>query len=313
MVSRGVDVDAEEVEGRCDGAKFVGCEFGGVGAEGFEVVVGVAAFEDDGDVLRVFFADGDFGGTNVGGVGDGGHGAGDVFSEADEHGARGGGADGLDPESMSENGVVARGGEFFAGEAQAGGVVGGAIAAVDEGVELVGGHPVGDAVGKLADGVVGVVGEGVAGGAIGPAAFVFEGLREVPVEEGAEGLDAGGVESVGEVLVEVEAFRVGRSGAGGEDARPCDGEAKAFDAEVLHEGDVFFVAVVEVVGDVGGLALEGFAGGMGEGVPDGGAASVFVDGAFDLVGGGGGAPEKVLREAVWGGSDGGWGLRGCGE
>ena len=305
-LARGVDVDAEEVEGAGDGLEFFGSEDRRVGAQGVEVIVGVAAFENDGEVLRVLFADTDLGGPDVGGVHDGGHDAVDVFSEADEDGTRGGGAHGLDAESMGEDGVVTGGGEFFAWQLAAGCAAAGAVAVIDEGVELVGGHPVGDAVGELADGVVGVVSEGVAGGAVGPATFVFEGLGEIPVEEGAIGLDAGFVEGVEEALVEVEAFGVGRAGTLREDAGPCDGEAETFDAEALHEGDVFFVTVVEVVGDVGGLALKGFAGSMGEGVPDGGAAAVFVDSAFDLIAGSGCAPEEVLGEAVRGGGrDGG--------
>ena len=168
-----------------------------------------------------------------------------------------------------------------------------------------------DAVGELADGVVGVVREGLGGGATGPAAFVLESLGEIPVKEGAEGLDVGGEQGVDEAFVEVDAFGVRRAGALRENARPCDGEAEAFGAEALHQLDVLLVAVVEVVGDVAGLALEGFAGGVGEGIPDGGAAAVLVDSAFDLIGGGGGAPDEVVGEAVGRSGEGGQVLR-CG-
>ena len=212
---------------------------------------------------------------------------------------------------MSEDSVVARGGEVFARELEAGGAATGAVAIVDEGVELIGGHPMRDAVGELAGDVAGVVGKGVAGGAVVPAALVFESLGEIPMEERAIGLDAGFVEGVEKALVEVEAFGVGRAGAGWENAGPGDGESEAFDAEALHEGGVFFVAVVEIVGDVGGLALKGFAGSVGEGIPDGGAAAVFVDRAFDLIGCGCCAPEEVFRESVGDGwCDGGEVLRG---
>ena len=117
-----------------------------------------------------------------------------------------------------------------------------------------------------------------------PAAFVFEGLREIPVEEGAVGLNAGGEEFVEHAVVEVEAFGIGCAGALREDARPCDGEAVGFEAEVLHQLHVFFVAVIVIIRYVPGVAVVGFAGSVGEGVPDGGAASVFVGGAFDLIG-----------------------------
>ena len=109
-----------------------------------------------------------------------------------------------------------------------------AVADVDEGTHLVEGHEVMDAVGEMFGDVAGVVGEGLGGVAGLPAAFVFEGLGEIPVEERAVGLDAGGEELVEHAVVEVETLGVGRAGALGEDARPCDGEAVGLEAEVLH-------------------------------------------------------------------------------
>ena len=57
------------------------------------------------------------------------------------------------------------------------------VADVDEGAHLVEGHEVLDAVGEMLGDVAGVGGEGLGGVAGLPAAFVFEGLGEVPVEE----------------------------------------------------------------------------------------------------------------------------------
>ena len=51
-----------------------------------------------------------------------------------------------------------------------------------------------------------------------------------------------------------------------------------------------------VVGDVAGIARVSFAGDMGEGVPDGGAATVLVDRTLDLVGSGGGSPKEAGRK-----------------
>jgi hypothetical protein len=59
--------------------------------------------------------------------------------------------------------------------------------------------------------------------------------------------------------------------------------------------------MIVIVGDVAGVSVVGFAGGVGESVPDGSAAAIFVDGAFDLIGGGGGAPEESIREGSSGG------------
>src|SRR5262249_34437600 len=58
-------------------------------------------------------------------------------------------------------------------------------------------------------------------------------------------------------------------------------------------------AVVVVAGDVAGVAVGDLAGGAAEDVPDRGAAAVFVDRAFDLIGGGGGAEQGVGGAARW--------------
>jgi hypothetical protein len=62
--------------------------------------------------------------------------------------------------------------------------------------------------------------------------------------------------------------------------------------------------VVVIVGDVAGISVVGLAGGVGEGVPDGGASTVFVDGAFDLIRSCGRAPKESLRELSCGGRGG---------
>src|ERR1700716_858087 len=126
------------------------------------------------------------------------------------------------------------------------------VADVDEGAHLVEGHEVIDAVGEMLGDVAGVGGEGFGGVAGLPAAFVFEGLGEVPMEEGAVGLDVVCEQLVDEAIVEVETLRVGCAGALRIDARPGYGEAVGLEAEGLHDLYVFFVAVVVIVGYVAG-------------------------------------------------------------
>ena len=118
---RGVDIDAHEVQGCGDGFQFFGRKLRGVRTEGAQVEVGVAALEDDGGVGRVDFAEGDFRGVDMLGVDDGGHGAGHVLRESHLDGARGRGANGLDSETMGEDGVVAGSGDIAAGQPQPGG------------------------------------------------------------------------------------------------------------------------------------------------------------------------------------------------
>src|ERR1700758_1550258 len=94
----------------------------------------------------------------------------------------------------------------------------------DKGRHLVEGHEVLDAVGEPFGDVAGVVGERFGGVAGSPATFVFEGLREIPVEERAIGLDACREKLVEHAIVEVEAFRIGCACASREDAWPRYGE-----------------------------------------------------------------------------------------
>ena len=271
-----------------------------------EVSVGVFAFHDGGEIAGVGFAHGLAGGGDVLGCFDDRDAGGGVFGEADFGAGLGVGADGLDSEAVGEHGVMADLVDAAGRELETGGVAAVAVADVDEGAHLVEGHEVLDAIGEMLGDVAGVGGEGFGGVAGLPAAFVFEGLGQIPVEEGAVGLNVVGEQFVDEAVVEVEALGVGCAGALRIDARPGDGEAVGLEAEGLHESDVFFVAMVVIVGDVAGVSVVGLAGGVGEGVPDGGAATVFVDCAFDLIGGGGGAPEEAFRK----GPSGGWGL-GC--
>ena len=105
---------------------------------------------------------------------------------------------------------------------------------------------------------------------------------------------------VDDAIVEIEALRIGLAGAVGENARPRDRQAKAFAAEALQRLNVFLVEMIEIVGDVAGVAVVRFAGSVRERVPDRRLASVFVDRAFDLIGGGGAAPEKSGGEFEFG-------------
>ena len=94
--------------------------------------------------------------------------------------------------------------------------------------------PVAQHLGQLAR----VLAEADGGLPVGPAALVLERLREVPVVERRDGLDAGGDEAVREVDVEVETGLVELARAGGLDAGPRDREPVGLQAEVLHDRDV---------------------------------------------------------------------------
>ncbi len=103
---------------------------------------------------------------------------------------------------------------------------------------------------------------------------------------------------VDEPVVEVEALRVRRAAAGGLDARPRDAEPIGPEAQRGHQVEVLVQSVEVVACDVAGAAVHGHARRVRVRVPDARAASVDVDGALDLVGGGGRTPGEARREPI---------------
>src|SRR5260370_38333919 len=57
--------------------------------------------------------------------------------------------------------------------------------------------------------------------------------------------------------------------------------------------------MVRIAGDIAGGGALHLAGSMREAVPDGFALAVFVPAAFDLIGSGGGAPDKFFGKLEW--------------
>src|SRR5580704_15120687 len=94
----------------------------------------------------------------------------------------------------------------------------------------------------------------------------------------------------------IDRFGIRGARPGGLKARPGNREAVAVQVHGAQEREVFAKAMIGVAGYVAGVAILDFAGGMGEAVPDGFALAVLVPRAFDLVRGGGGAPEEALGE-----------------
>ncbi len=103
---------------------------------------------------------------------------------------------------------------------------------------------------------------------------------------------------VHEPVVEVEAGLVHLPAPLGQDPRPRDGEAEGAGAELAQEGDVLWVAMVEVARNFAGLAVADVALDRAEAVPDARAPSVLVDCTLDLVRGCRHAPTEGTREAA---------------
>ena len=126
-----------------------------------------------------------------------------------------------------------------------------------------------------------------------PAAFVLQGLWQVPVVERGHRLDAGLAQQAHQAPVVVDASGVERAAARGHHTRPRDREAVRLHAELAQQRHVFLDTAVGVAGAIAGVAVGDTAGGLGKGVPDAGRAAVGIGAAFDLVGRGGSAPEEA--------------------
>src|SRR5262245_2753593 len=174
---------------------------------------------------------------------------------------------------------------------------GAAVSLFDKGAEFVDREVVLHPVAELVGDVPAVVGERLCRVFGPPAAVpVLQRLREIAVIERGEGLDPLCAQRVGQALVEVDAFRVRRLVTLREDARPGDREAIGVGANVLHQRDVFLVAVIVIVGDVAGVAVLDLPGCVRERVPDRRTLAVLVPRPLDLVRGGSDAPMETLGE-----------------
>lgn len=80
-------------------------------------------------------------------------------------------------------------------------------------------------------------------------------------------------------------------------ARPRDGIAIAAEMQLLHDRNVFGVAVVVVAGDVAGPTSLYIARGVTETIPDGFASSVEIPRPIHLIGRGCATPQKAFRES----------------
>ena len=218
----------------------------------------------------------------------------EVVGDSD-HPVNAGGAQGADRHPMSEQQVVH---DWEDGQrhrpAGSRGPEGVPVERVD--CRLVERDPGGDAIAQLLGQDSGVLAEPLGGVANGPTAFVLESLGQVPVEEGDVRGHPALEQAVHQPVIEVEAARFDRAGAGGHDSRPGHGEAISVDAERRHQVEVGLPAVVMVASDVAGRAVADQPWRVGERVPHRRPLAVLVPRALDLVRGGGDAPPEPCRK-----------------
>ena len=149
-------------------------------------------------------------------------------------------------------------------------------------------RPVAEFFGNIA----GIVRECLGGVARFPSAAILQRLRQVPVIERRERCNAVRDEVVQEPVVEVEALRIWRAGTLGKYPRPRNREPIRSGGQRLHRPHVVSVSVIVIIGDVAVVVVADLSRRVRERVPDRRATAILTDGAFDLIGGGSGAPEK---------------------
>jgi hypothetical protein len=119
---------------------------------------------------------------------------------------------------------------------------------------------------------------------IRPASTIFECLRKIPVINRAKRSNATFQHGISEAAVKVDTLWIDRTCARGLDSRPRSREAVTFLVQALEDGDVFFVMVVVIAGNVAGSAAFDFTDGMRKAIPVGFTLSIGVPRPFNLVG-----------------------------
>ena len=198
-------------------------------------------------------------------------------------------------ETVREQDVVG-GGDRVRRRGPAGCVDAVAVAEPGDHPRLVQRDPVPDAISEPGGDRLDVPAEGLGRGAHRPPARILERRRQVPVVQRHDRLDLVREQLVDDSVVEVEPGVVHAPVALGQHPRPRDREPERVDAEVVREGDVVAVAVVEVARQRAALAVADVARLLAEAVPDAEPAPVGLGRALDLVRGRGCAPEERLRE-----------------
>ena len=130
-----------------------------------------------------------------------------------------------------------------------------------------------------------------------PAAkTVLERLRQVPMIQGDERLDAVRQQFIQQPVIEIEALGIWRIRSIRKYPRPRDRKSIGPYPQFLDQPNVFFVPMIVVVGTVSIAMIADLARCMSKGIPDRTTPAVFTDGAFDLKRGSGGAPYEAARE-----------------
>ena len=179
---------------------------------------------------------------------------------------------------------------------QAGRMNAGGKSEADEALRLVEGDEVLDAVAETAGAQRRIFLKPLRAVGIFPGAFGLKCGGIIPVVQGHEGTNAFFKHLINEPVVEIDAFFVDRAGTIRQQPRPGDRKTVVVHAKLRHQRHVFLITVIMVAGDIAGMAFKHFSGSVAELVPHRKTLSIFKGCAFNLIGRGRGAPDKILTE-----------------
>jgi len=120
------------------------------------------------------------------------------------------------------------------------------------------------------------------------------------VIQGDQRLNSVAQQFIAQVPVKLQTCLVDRACPLGQHPGPADGKTVSIQAHLFHQGHVLPPTVVKVDGHVSVFAVGDLAGAIvNKGIPDGLTLTVGVPTAFDLGGGGGSAPQKILGKYAY--------------
>ena len=141
-----------------------------------------------------------------------------------------------------------------------------------------------------------ILGELICDLAVCPTAAVFQILWQIPVVERNESLNACGVKRVNQAFIICDALRVYLTINVWDNARPRDGEAVRTHTQLLHNLNIFRVAVVLIASHRTVRLIDNSSFAKAQRIPNGRRATALSSSTFYLERCGCGAPNKILWE-----------------
>src|SRR6218665_2924179 len=148
---------------------------------------------------------------------------------------------------------------------------------------LVESDPVGDNITKFFRNNRRVVGKSIRGFPFQPSAFVFQGLRQIPVVKRDPRCYRVCEKLFGKITIEPESRAIARPSAIRLDSWPGDGESISIYSQAGSQRNIFADAMVVIIGNLTIISPQDPSRFAGKGIPNTGAASAFRHSTFYLV------------------------------